>query len=619
MANYKEDIVSIELSTGTIHRSFMARSIGAGDEKADRFGIRAFRNGVPETLSGSCIGLFVRADGKTVTITNGVVSGNMAYVTLPEACYVVEGCFCLAIKVITANDAGTMRIVDGMVSRTSTDVLVDPGTVITSIEDLIEEIEEAVASIPTDYSDLVNTVNGISNGLDTLSTSVDKQNAKYESKGLINDSLESAFIPDGIENKVQSGTKTNGKAWRKNRGTPVSGSQYCYVEYEVPSSYAGNVAIIYGHGWGAPYPLACFYDSNNELLISAGEKGNTAYKGVPVIIPSGTDTIVVNGRSDSAYNVGIAFYSLNDAKGILKGFISFNELISTDFLSSHSDYTNIKNWPSNCIYSIANDVYSLIDYLPEELDTYATILKANGTDNTNHPYSMYICVNEYAVWIGFETTTALSWRLLSGGSPTKKYLFIGDSYGDGYSHDGNNSGWCTYLVNELGLYTGEYESIHQGGSGFNNGGFLARLNAATLKGVTDIVVLGGFNDYNATGENIRSAMSTFCARCRALYPNANIWIGCVGWIKEGTGESAYQNWQEVRAAITDKVLPAYQNAPKYGAKYLNMVEYLLTDAMMTPTDGYHPGETGNKAIAKGVANGLMTGTVCMPFNSDWKG
>lgn len=154
MANYKEDIVSIELSTGTIHRSFMARSIGAGDEKADRFGIRAFRNGVPETLSGSCIGLFVRSDGTTVTITNGVVSGNMAYVTLPEACYVVEGCFCLAIKVITANDAGTMRIVDGMVSRTSTDVLVDPGTVITSIEDMIEAIEEAVASIPADYSDL---------------------------------------------------------------------------------------------------------------------------------------------------------------------------------------------------------------------------------------------------------------------------------------------------------------------------------------------------------------------------------------------------------------------------------------------------------------------------------
>lgn len=138
--------------------------------------------------------------------------------------------------------------------------------------------------------------------------------------------------------------------------------------------------------------------------------------------------------------------------------------------------------------------------------------------------------------------------------------------------------------------------------------------------MTDIVVLGGFNDYNATGANIRSAISTFCNRCRALYPDANIWIGCVGWIKAGSDpSSAYANWQDVRDAITGTVLPAYQNAPKYGARYLNMVEYLLTDEMMTPSDGYHPGETGNKAIAKGVANGLMTGTVCLPFNSDWKG
>lgn len=160
MANYREDIANIELSTGNIHRSFMARSIGAGDEKADRFGVRAFRNGVPEVLSGTCNGLFVRADGTTVTITNGVVSGNLAYVTLPEACYAVEGCFCLAIKVITANDTVTLRIVDGMVSRTSTNVIVDPGTIIPSIEELIAAIEAAIDSIPSDYSALLTTIAG---------------------------------------------------------------------------------------------------------------------------------------------------------------------------------------------------------------------------------------------------------------------------------------------------------------------------------------------------------------------------------------------------------------------------------------------------------------------------
>lgn len=158
MANYREDIVDIDLECGNIHRSFMKKSIGEGDKKADRFGVKAYRNGVQENLSGTCSGLFIRADGRTVTVTGGVVSGNTAYITLPEACYAIEGYFCLAIKITTANETMTVRIVDGMVSRTSTDVIVDPGTIIPSVDDLIAAIQNAVESIPPDYSSLTGIV-----------------------------------------------------------------------------------------------------------------------------------------------------------------------------------------------------------------------------------------------------------------------------------------------------------------------------------------------------------------------------------------------------------------------------------------------------------------------------
>ena len=154
MAIYHEDIVNIDLESGTIHRSFLNHAIGYGDDDANRFGIRAYRNGVAEDLGGTCAGYFIRADGGTVVISDGVVSGNMAYVTLPEACYAVEGNFSLAIKVSGSGVTGTMRIVDGVVSRTSTSATVDPGTVIESIEDLIDAIDDAVASIPEDYSGL---------------------------------------------------------------------------------------------------------------------------------------------------------------------------------------------------------------------------------------------------------------------------------------------------------------------------------------------------------------------------------------------------------------------------------------------------------------------------------
>jgi len=181
MAAYKEDIVDIELTTGTIHRSFLAKSIGEGDKNADRFGIRAYRNGTPETLSGTCSGLFVRADGETVTIENGTINGNLAYVTLPEACYAVEGSFSLAIKAITADDTVTLRIVDGVVSRTSTDVIVDPGTILPSIEELIAAIEDAVESIPSDYSDLLETLT-----VKTISTIGEETQGKYiSSLGII--------------------------------------------------------------------------------------------------------------------------------------------------------------------------------------------------------------------------------------------------------------------------------------------------------------------------------------------------------------------------------------------------------------------------------------------------
>ncbi len=33
----------------------------------------------------------------------------------------------------------------------------------------------------------------------------------------------------------------------------------------------------------------------------------------------------------------------------------------------------------------------------------------------------------------------------------KKYVFIGDSYGDGYNPDGNTTSWISLLVNKLNL------------------------------------------------------------------------------------------------------------------------------------------------------------------------
>lgn len=146
MAHYREHILDIDLESGGVDRSFLNHPIGEGDNAANRYGIRVFRNGQPVTLGSATVqGYFVRhATGETVLTGNGVVTGNVAYVTLPQSCYAVEGNFSLTIKLTGGGVTGTMRIIDGTVVNTTTDTIIDPGQVIPSIEELIAMMEEVI-------------------------------------------------------------------------------------------------------------------------------------------------------------------------------------------------------------------------------------------------------------------------------------------------------------------------------------------------------------------------------------------------------------------------------------------------------------------------------------------
>lgn len=164
MAIYKTDIVDIELNSGTVFRSFAQETLGEGDENANRYGIRLWRNGEPESVGGSaCIGYFIRnANGDTVTINGGLFNGQEAWIELPEACYVYDGGFSLVIKLVGEGITGTMRIVDGTVVDTMIGPPVDPGSVIPDISDLLAVIERAenAADAIADFSIYAQQVEG---------------------------------------------------------------------------------------------------------------------------------------------------------------------------------------------------------------------------------------------------------------------------------------------------------------------------------------------------------------------------------------------------------------------------------------------------------------------------
>ena len=147
MAFYKQDIVDINLNTGNIYRSFLNHAIGYKNDDADRFGIRTFRDGEPVDLTGvSCQAVFMAPDGSNIALTSyGTVSGNVAYVTLPPACYNYEGQFCLSIQLVGGGVTGTMRIVDGMVVNTGASGTVAPTSSVPTYQEIIAQYDAMVA------------------------------------------------------------------------------------------------------------------------------------------------------------------------------------------------------------------------------------------------------------------------------------------------------------------------------------------------------------------------------------------------------------------------------------------------------------------------------------------
>ena len=153
------DIVDIELNSGNVHRSWLNHSIGSGDNNANAFGVRLFRNSEPVDIgSGWVQGFFRNSQGQNIALTeNGVIDGNMTYVTLPQACYNYEGQFTLAIKLVSPGFTSTvtMRIVDGIVDNTNTGGAVAPTGTVPTYQEILAVYDDLVASLEEveDYAD----------------------------------------------------------------------------------------------------------------------------------------------------------------------------------------------------------------------------------------------------------------------------------------------------------------------------------------------------------------------------------------------------------------------------------------------------------------------------------
>ena len=188
----------------------------------------------------------------------------------------------------------------------------------------------------------------------------------------------------------------------------------------------------------------------------------------------------------------------------------------------------------------------------------------------------------------------------------KKYIIVGDSYAEGYTPDGNVTGWAELLKNLLGLNSTNCTIVYRGGCGFTptNNTYTDLINALSNdSNVTDIIVAGGYNDKNASYESILAGSLAFKTACNKKFPNATIYLGFIGF----TNTNERYSFNECRNFYVSM-------ASQHGYNYLNNVEYSLRNTYDAfASDNYHPNATGQSKLARMIYEAYKTGSANVVF------
>lgn len=182
----------------------------------------------------------------------------------------------------------------------------------------------------------------------------------------------------------------------------------------------------------------------------------------------------------------------------------------------------------------------------------------------------------------------------------EQIICIGDSYGAGAVPGGTIDSWVDYFKAYIGYNSNNFYSNCLGGTGFyanvdgvNFQGLLEQLeNSITDPNkIKRIYVLGGYNDQVYTMSQMNGAISSFMNYAKSTYPNAKVYVGCVGYDARITQSGT-------REALYTKAIPCYKRVIESGGVYLHDIEYILHNPAFMSGDNVHPNEDGQKFLAR---------------------
>lgn len=236
-----------------------------GDKEGHTFRIAVVdRKGSVDLTGASVTGWFIPNDQGLVDDQSvplkGSVEGNVAILSLPPEAYLEEGRFSLVIKLNHDGRISTIFWGAGSVSRSNTDVYVDVGDVIPSLEELLAQIDK-MEEATKETKDATSAANAATDRANAAADSVD------ELKGDAEQAIEEA----------QTAVK---KAGEITASLENATAQAKTVDYNVPASAElsidenGNRLLIFDIPEGKPgepgknFTILGVYDTYDDLVMS---------------------------------------------------------------------------------------------------------------------------------------------------------------------------------------------------------------------------------------------------------------------------------------------------------------------------------------------------------------
>lgn len=187
----------------------------------------------------------------------------------------------------------------------------------------------------------------------------------------------------------------------------------------------------------------------------------------------------------------------------------------------------------------------------------------------------------------------------------KRFIIIGDSYLEGYSPDGNVVGFGDVFKDFFGFADNDCYLWKNSGGGFSRIGNTGYTFGGLIEAwhnkvdnpstISHVFMIGGYNDiptYDQVTNNITLAIDY----CKTYFPNARLYVGFVG-----RNCSTSNNGQA-------SLISVYKAVKSSAASYLTNIEYACRDITMFSSDGFHPNQAGQNAIAKALCDIVATGS-----------